>query len=82
MFPRHGSYKYQLETPARTFNSMDSLIQSISKKTKNCSYAVQRGINSLQHSGRRFDLRIMVQKNPKGKWETTGSESPARNLWI
>ncbi|XID93781.1 YheC/YheD family protein [Paenibacillaceae bacterium WGS1546] len=67
-----GSYKYQLETSARTFNSFDALIQSISKKTKNCPYAVQRGIHLLRHSGRRFDLRIMVQKNPKGNWETTG----------
>ncbi|KOY15203.1 YheC/YheD family protein [Paenibacillus xylanivorans] len=67
-----GSYRYQLETSARTFDSFDGLVHSISKRTENCPYAVQRGINLLRHSGHRFDLRIMVQKNPEGKWETTG----------
>jgi hypothetical protein len=42
------------------------------KLTKSSPYVVQRGIHLLRQSGRSFDLRIMVQKNPKGEWETTG----------
>ncbi|GED73141.1 hypothetical protein BRE01_68430 [Brevibacillus reuszeri] len=67
-----GHYKYQLKTTARTFKSFDSLASFIDKKKKNRSYIIQRGVNLLQYNGRSFDLRVMVQKNPKGKWETTG----------
>jgi hypothetical protein len=67
-----GGYKYQLETTIRTFKTIDSMANSISIKTKSCSYVIQQGIHLLRYSNRRFDLRIMVQKNLKGKWETTG----------
>ncbi|SFE92852.1 YheC/D like ATP-grasp [Paenibacillus algorifonticola] len=67
-----GSYKYQLNTVTRTFNSINSMTNSIHKKTKSEKYVIQHGIHLLRHNNRLFDLRIMVQKNPKGKWETTG----------
>jgi hypothetical protein len=67
-----GSYKYQLQTTTRTFNSFDSMANSISMKTKSCTYVIQRGIHLLRYNNQLFDLRVMVQKNPGGKWETTG----------
>jgi hypothetical protein len=67
-----NSYKYQLNTSTRVFDSFDSMSNSISKKTKSEKYVIQHGIHLLRHNNRLFDLRIMVQKNPKGKWETTG----------
>ncbi|GAA3412253.1 YheC/YheD family protein [Paenibacillus hodogayensis] len=66
------SYEYQLKTAAKTFSSFESMYQSLCQNTKKSPFVIQRGIHLLKYSGRRFDLRVMVQKNPKGKWETTG----------
>jgi glutathione synthase/RimK-type ligase-like ATP-grasp enzyme len=65
-------YKYQIQTTTRLFSSFDKMANSIGLRTKSCPYVIQRGIHLLRYNSRRFDLRIMVQKNPKGKWETTG----------
>jgi glutathione synthase/RimK-type ligase-like ATP-grasp enzyme len=70
--PGPGRYIYQLQTTVRTFNTFDRLVDSIKKKTSSTPYIIQRGIHLLRYNKRRFDLRVMVQKNPKGKWETTG----------
>ncbi|MCY9589473.1 hypothetical protein PC41400_11250 [Paenibacillus chitinolyticus] len=67
-----GSYKYQINTMTKTFESFDSMAKSINIKTKSEKYAIQHGIHLMKHKNRLFDLRIMVQKNPNGKWETTG----------
>lgn len=40
--------------------------------TGNRLFLIQKGIHLLKHSRRRFDFRVMVQVNLKGKWETTG----------
>ncbi|WP_053377791.1 YheC/YheD family protein [Paenibacillus sp. FJAT-27812] len=65
-------YKYQLLTTTRKFTSFRSLAKSISRRTKDRSYLIQRGIHLLKYKGRSIDLRVMVQKNVKGKWEPTG----------
>jgi hypothetical protein len=65
-------YKYQIQTTTRLFSSFDKMANSIDLKTKRCQYVIQRGIPLLRYNSRRFDLRIMVQKNTKDKWETTG----------
>jgi uncharacterized circularly permuted ATP-grasp superfamily protein len=65
-------YKYQIGTAIKSFSSFDKMAHSIGLKTKSCPYVIQRGIHLLRYNRRRFDLRIMVQKNPKDKWETTG----------
>jgi hypothetical protein len=67
-----STYRYQLQTTTRTFSSFDGVANSIALKTKSCPYVIQRGIHLLRYNRRLFDLRIMVQKNPKGMWETTG----------
>lgn len=67
-----GGYKYHLKTSVWTFGSFDSMAGSIDRVTRRCDYVIQRGIDLLRRNGRLFDLRVMVQKNPYGKWETTG----------
>jgi hypothetical protein len=69
---RGRQYEYQLGTTAKTYSSFESLADCIGKNTRNTPYVVQRGIHLLRHNGRLFDLRVMVQKNPRGEWETTG----------
>lgn len=69
----HGTeYKYQSGTRIRTFGEFDSFYVSLKKMTRGRSYLIQRGIVLLKHGKHRFDIRVMVQLSPRGKWETTG----------
>jgi len=67
-----NKYQYQIEMNKRTFKDYSSFFQSLKKVTKKRSYLVQMGIHLLKYQKRRFDVRVMVQLNPKGVWETTG----------
>lgn len=69
---RSGGYQYQSSFTVYPFRSYESMYASIMKKKKKPPYLVQRGIRLLKHNRRRFDIRVMVQKNPRGIWETTG----------
>lgn len=65
-------YKYQLGLRERRFPTFDGLQSSISKATGHRRYLVQQGIHLLTFKRVRFDIRVMVQRNPQGKWVTTG----------
>lgn len=65
-------YKYQSGTKIRTFGTFDTFYLSLKKMTRGRSYLIQRGIVLLKHGKHRFDIRVMVQLSPRGKWETTG----------
>jgi hypothetical protein len=65
-------YKYQFMTKLRTFDTLADMTLSMEKQFDNDRYVIQQGIHLLRHNGRLFDLRVMVQKNNKGEWETTG----------
>jgi glutathione synthase/RimK-type ligase-like ATP-grasp enzyme len=66
------SYKYQSGTKIKNFRFFEAFYQSLKKSTHGRSYLIQRGISLLKHGGQRFDIRVMVQLSPRGKWETTG----------
>lgn len=53
----------------RTFEAMFRKLLAVKRKRP---YLVQQGIELLKYRGRRFDIRLMVQKNPKRKWVSTG----------
>ncbi|NIK79305.1 glutathione synthase/RimK-type ligase-like ATP-grasp enzyme [Paenibacillus castaneae] len=65
-------YRYQLEQKILFFSSIDSLYRRLASQIKNRRYIVQKGIHLLRHQKRRFDIRVMVQKNLNNKWEATG----------
>ncbi|TYP79199.1 YheC/YheD family protein [Paenibacillus methanolicus] len=65
-------YMYQVGEKASEHDSLKSLYQSILKDAGGKKYLVQRGIHLLRHKGKRFDLRVMAQLSPQGRWETTG----------
>ncbi|MFF2019616.1 YheC/YheD family protein [Paenibacillus sp. NPDC058177] len=67
-----STYQYQSGTTIRTFGAFDAFHLSLKKATGGRGYLIQKGIELLKHKGLRFDLRVMVQLSPKGKWETTG----------
>lgn len=67
-----GTYSYQSGEKKRSFDTFDALYRSVKRHKRNRPYLVQRGIRLLKHRGRRFDLRVMVQRNARREWETTG----------
>lgn len=67
-----GGYRYQIETKERAVPTMDALYEALSAYANRRGYIVQKGIHLLKHRGRRFDLRVMVQKNLSNQWETSG----------
>lgn len=65
-------YHFQILERKRSYKTFDAMYAAIRKITKSRSYLVQKGIRLLTYKGRRFDLRIMAQLNPRKQWETTG----------
>jgi len=68
----NGTYSYQKEDKNRVFDSFQSMYRSIIRNKRKRSYLVQKGIHLLKYKGRRFDIRVMVQRNHKRAWEMTG----------
>lgn len=67
-----GEYTYQIGTTEKTFKNYKSFYESIQNATHKKSYIIQKGIHLLKYNKRNFDIRVMVQLNPKGNWESTG----------
>lgn len=65
-------YILRYGTKALAFQSMEELHQAITGRIKKRPYLIQQGINLLRYKNLSFDLRVLVQKNPEGRWETTG----------
>ncbi|MBW7475621.1 YheC/YheD family protein [Paenibacillus oenotherae] len=65
-------YSFQMGTKKRTFSSFESMADRLQRSIRTRSYLIQRGINLLKHASRRFDIRVMVQKNSRDQWESTG----------
>lgn len=66
------SYKYQESTNIQYFSTFDGLYRKLVNQKKNRKHIVQKGIHLLRHQKRRFDIRVMVQKNLQNEWEATG----------
>ncbi|MDF2922534.1 MAG: hypothetical protein K0R57_1448 [Paenibacillaceae bacterium] len=69
---RPVQFRYQSGTAVKEFADYGAMYQAILKETQGKPYLVQKGIRLLRHNGRPFDIRVMVQRSPKGKWEATG----------
>ncbi|MBP1936177.1 YheC/YheD family protein [Paenibacillus sediminis] len=65
-------FRYQSGIQTKSLRNYNSLYQTINKHKLKPSYLVQQGIELLTYKNRRFDVRVMVQKNPKKVWESTG----------
>ncbi|SMF74916.1 YheC/D like ATP-grasp [Paenibacillus uliginis N3/975] len=66
-------YRYQSGVKVFTFTSFSSMFSSICKHFGHRQYLVQKGVHLLKYNGRPFDFRVMIQRNPKRKWECTGT---------
>jgi glutathione synthase/RimK-type ligase-like ATP-grasp enzyme len=70
---KEGAYRIQRGVLALTFQTFEGMFRSIRKDTGRRRYLIQKGIYVLEHDGRPFDFRVMIQKNPSGQWECTGT---------
>ena len=68
----NGVYTFQLKPKRVSFSSFKKMIIPMQKIISTRPYLIQQGIYLLTYSRRRFDLRVMVQKNDANEWETTG----------
>lgn len=66
------SYKLHIRSQIRKYSTFEECYQAISQKVGSTDYLIQKGIRLHRHEGRKMDIRVMVQKNPQNKWETTG----------
>ncbi|CAN7749993.1 YheC/YheD family protein [Paenibacillus sp. LjRoot56] len=66
--------KYRLDngTRHRSFATFKGAYVAFQKAKRKKTYLVQKAIHLLHYQGLPFDLRIMVQRNRKRKWEVTG----------
>ncbi|SFB21972.1 YheC/D like ATP-grasp [Cohnella sp. OV330] len=67
-----GGYQLRHGTRSRVYPKLEQAYAAFDKARANRIYLVQMGIPLLQYKRRPFDLRIMVQRNPRGAWEATG----------
>lgn len=65
-------YRYQSGKKQRAYRDYAELYADLARKIRKRRYLVQRGIHLLKYRGNRFDLRLMVQRNPHHDWEATG----------
>lgn len=68
----YSGYLCQLETTIRFFPTYDQLYRSLIRQNNKRRCIVQKGIHLLRHQNRRFDIRLMLQKNLQNEWEVTG----------
>ncbi|MFC4601312.1 YheC/YheD family protein [Cohnella hongkongensis] len=65
-------YRFHSGTTRYEFPTFGEMYRKLLIVKRPKPYLSQQGIQLLKHQGRRFDLRIMVQKNRKLSWEATG----------
>ncbi|MUT64451.1 YheC/YheD family protein [Paenibacillus sp. NEAU-GSW1] len=66
--------KIQDDKKSSTYNcaSLAKLWSRVQKQCGDEPYIAQQGIQLASYNDRRFDLRALVQKNERGKWDITG----------
>lgn len=65
-------YEVQRDRKVYSHSTLESLYAQLQSLTGKKNYLLQKGIDLKRAGGRPFDLRVMVQKDQKGRWSTTG----------
>ncbi|WP_026691157.1 YheC/YheD family protein [Alteribacter aurantiacus] len=69
----NSTYYVQMKDRSRTFKSMFSAYSYLNRRIKDTKYIMQERIFTARVKGKPFDIRVIVQFNPKKKkWEVTG----------
>lgn len=70
-YANEDTWSYQEGTRRVRCRTLGELYRKLRLRIRGRAYLVQQGIELLRHQNRRFDIRVMVQKNG-ADWETTG----------
>lgn len=65
-------YQYQIGQTVKKFYTLSAMYADLKDNKTKKLYLVQKGIDLLTYNKRRFDIRVMVQKNPQDEWVATG----------
>lgn len=67
-----GRYYYQTRRgKTRYVRSLDEIMQKTRKMSGTRRFIVQQGLDLTDEEGRVMDIRVLLQKNHKGKWTVT-----------
>lgn len=55
--------------PMKSIAEIRNKVMEITKEKK---YIIQQGVELIRHQSRPFDMRLLLQKNGKGRWDITG----------
>ncbi|MGU3472601.1 YheC/YheD family protein [Paenibacillus sp. D51F] len=69
----NGKFRLQNGTRSRLFGQYEKAYAAFASASQKKRYLAQKSIPLLRVEGRPFDLRIMVQRNPRHEWEVTGT---------
>lgn len=64
-----ASFELREGVSSKVFRTMNQLQSGIKSRIGKRKYLVQQGIHMMSHRGRKFDLRVLVQKNLNNQWE-------------
>ncbi|MFD3274109.1 YheC/YheD family protein [Paenibacillus dendritiformis] len=64
-----ASFELREGLSSKVFRTMNQLQSGIKSRIGKRKYLVQQGIHMMSHRGRKFDLRVLVQKNLNNQWE-------------
>lgn len=64
-------YQTQLKAVKSYYSTLDALYNKLKRFANGRSYVLQKGIQLSKTNGKPFDIRVMVQKTDKGRWEST-----------
>lgn len=67
-----ATYSYHTARRIRQFQRLEDLEAALENRIGEKHYLIQKGIRLLKYQKRNVDIRVMVQKNLEGQWETTG----------
>lgn len=68
---RGSGYQAQYNYSRSRLSSLDGLHKHLSRHARGRSYLLQRGIQLATARGRKFDIRVVVQKSKSGSWKST-----------
>lgn len=68
----HQKYVLYTQSQQLVFQTVNHLYAYIKRIIGPRKYLVQKGIDLLTYRGRKFDIRVMIQRNPLRQWEATG----------
>lgn len=64
-------YHLMAGTQVFRYATFEELHRALVKRIGSKPYLIQKGIHLLTYEGKNFDIRVLTQMSPKGRWEST-----------